>query len=239
MQQGTVTQNPDWGATPYRVTSGGRFTETIAAIVLIGLVAVISILLGPHVGPLGIGIFVAVVAVMVFGWVTNQGLFALRSAGARKLQPDEQPRLTNIASGLATDLRAAVPSLFVIDRGGPNAFACKARGPAIAVSASLLDGYTRTELEAVIAHCLCRLATKEVDNASYGIALGPFGRGLVPRVGYADDVRAASLTRFPPALASAIEKADPARGRSSALWFVGAGHVHRAPDERATAIRDL
>ena len=234
----TETRQHDWGIAPYRPGVGAGATKAIAALVLILFVGAATLLLSRF-GLFAVGVFDAMVAVAVFLWVENQGLFALRSVAARALPPDEQPRLHNIAAGLASDLRTEVPSLFVIERGGPNAMACRARGGAIAITRSLLDTFTRTELEAVVAHCLYRLTSKEIDHASYGLALGPLGRTMIPRVGYDDDVRAASLTRFPPALAAAVEKAEPALGRFRPLWFVAKDRSHRDPSERATAIRDL
>jgi hypothetical protein len=149
---------------------------------------------------------------------------ALKDSGASPLTGDEQPRFRNIADGLAERLGLGRVDLFVIDRGGPNALCCKLERPTIAATKDLLESYTRTEVEAVVAHCLVR-------HRAAGHKGGP--------VGFSDDVRAAALTRYPPALASAIEKADPYRGRYAAFYLVADDPGHRPVAERVTAILDL
>jgi hypothetical protein len=129
--------------------------------------------------------------------------------------------------------------LFVIPDDVPNAMVCRAKGPALAVTRGLLDDFTRTELEAVIAHCMVRLLSTDVERASMALAQGPLGTRSIPRVGYEDDVRAAAVTRYPPALADAVEKAKPMKGRYAPFWFVADDRSHRPAQERAAAIRDL
>jgi hypothetical protein len=58
-------------------------------------------------------------------------------------------------------------------------------------------------------------------------------------VGDADDLQAAAVTRYPPALATAISRAVPRRGRGAAFWFVAEDGAHVPPAERATALVDL
>jgi hypothetical protein len=71
------------------------------------------------------------------------------------------------------------------------------------------------------------------------LALGPFGRASIESVGSGDDVAAAAVTRYPPALASAIEKADPRGGKCGPLWFVPDKPLGRTPAERVDALGDL
>ena len=205
----------------------------------VAVVAAITIVLGRAVGAAAVLAIDVFIAIVLYSWVNNQGLLALRSAGAMRIHRSEHERLWNVVEGLAADLSVKVPALFVIDKGGPNALACIARGPALAVRRSLLEEFTRTELEAVVAHALARFVTSDVDRATLGISFGPLWNKGVPRVGYADDVRAASITRYPPALAAAVDKAEPVGDRFAPLWFVGEGRAHRPPAERAAALRDL
>lgn len=149
---------------------------------------------------------------------------ALKESGARPMSDDEQPRFRNIADGLAERLSLGPVDLYVIDRAGDNALCCKLERPTIAATRTLLETYTRTEVEAVVAHCLVRFRT-----AGH--------RGVV--VGSADDVRASALTRYPPALASAIEKAAPYRGRYAGFYLVADDPSHRPAADRVTAILDL
>lgn len=149
---------------------------------------------------------------------------ALKEAGARALGTGERERFRNLAEGLALKANTTAPDLWVIEEGGPNALSCRLERPVIAVSASLLDGYTRTEIEAVVAHCLAR-----------GRHAGK--KGVV--VGYDDDVRAVAMTRYPPALVAALRKAEPYRGRYGAFYLVAEGPTHRPLEERREALLDL
>jgi hypothetical protein len=149
---------------------------------------------------------------------------ALAEAEAGAISPEDEPRFANIAQGLAERLTFGGVDLYVIELGGPNALAGRAEKPVVAVTRSLLDNYARTELEAVVAHCLVR----HRDAGRKGV-----------RVGYADDVRAAALTRYPPALVAAIEKAHPYEGRFPGAYLVAAGPTHRPLQERIAALNDL
>ena len=234
------TSFPDWGVRPERPRGAAYRMQTVLVLVVLILVAfAITYLLGPVVGFGPIFVINGAIAMMAFWWANTQGLLALRSVKAVRTNPDQQPRLANIALGLARDLRMRPPQLFVIEEGEPNALTCLARGPAIGVTRSLLDNYTRTELEAVVAHCLVRLASGSMDRSMLAVALGPLGTKRLPQIGGADDVHACALTRYPPALASAVEKAEPRSGRFAAFWFVGIGGGHRDRDERIDAIKDL
>ncbi len=148
---------------------------------------------------------------------------ALKEVSATVLDEDAHPRARNIVDGLAERVAARGVDLYSYD-GPPNAFTGRNEGAVIALSLELLRGYTRTELEAVVAHCLVRFPAA--------------GRRGV-RVGYADDVRAVALTRYPPALATALGKAKPYRGRFGSLYLVAEGSGHRPVSERVTALHDL
>jgi hypothetical protein len=171
-------------------------------------------------------------------WVGTRGRAILRDAGARPLEPHESPRFENIAAGLATDLGIARPVLWLVEEGGPNAFVTWMGGPQMGITRSVLDDFTRTELEAVVAHCLVRVASGEAKATTLAAALGPLvaGRG---RVGAPLDVATAALTRYPPALASAIAKSSPRRGRSAAAWFTADGPSHLPPAERIAVLEDV
>jgi hypothetical protein len=149
---------------------------------------------------------------------------ALREAGARRISGADEPRLENIVAGLAERLDLGQVDTYLIDGRGANALAGRVERPVVGVTRALLDGYARTELEAVVAHCLVRFR----DSGRRGAM-----------VGFSDDVRAVALTRYPPALASAIEKAEPYGGRFGSLYLVAEGATHRPVKERIQALADL
>lgn len=164
----------------------------------------------------------------------------LRRLGARPLGPGEGARLRNIAAGLAADLGIEAPDLLLIPDGGPNAWvrAGRTRG-VVAVTAALLDTYTRTELEAVVAHCLTRMQAPDFVYSNLAARWSDLGAGLAPRVGEVHDVRAVALTRYPPGLASALQKADGEIVRYAPLWFVADAPSHQPAAERIAAVSDL
>ncbi len=178
-----------------------------------------------------------VVAVALGAWVRMQGRLALRAAAARPLAPGESPRLVSLVRGLAGDLGLGMPQLWVFEAGGPNAFVCYSSGPCVAVSPAVLESFSRTELEAVVAHCLVRVAGRRLRRQQLAIALG--------RTDHAgahikdEDVAAANLTRYPPALAGALRKCEPQRGRFSPLYLVGEASGHPVAEERAAELLDL
>ncbi|CAN5689786.1 hypothetical protein BH18ACT15_BH18ACT15_12940 [soil metagenome] len=162
---------------------------------------------------------------------------ALRAARARKLAPGAELRLRNVASGLAADTASPAPELWVSTRPERNALVCGGKHPVIAVTRSLLAGSSRTELEAVLAHCLVRFGRGDSARALRALARGPFGRP--PAVGYEDDVLTAALTRYPPALVRALRSAEPVEGRYGPLWFVSSEPSHRSVPGRIAALKDL
>ena len=164
----------------------------------------------------------------------------LRRLGARPLRPDEGARVRNIAGGLASDLGVPPPELFVIPVGGPNAWArAGGSGGLVAFTAGLLDTYTRTELEAVVAHCLTRIHGEDFVYSNLAARWSDLGAGLAPRIGFAHDARAVALTRYPPALATALQKADGRIVRYAPLWFVADAPSHQPVAERIAAVSDL
>lgn len=231
---------PDWGVQPDRPRGAGHHLQRAVVLLLfIALAFGITFVLGPIWGFPAIFMINLGIGLAALWWANNQGLLALRSAKAVRCDAEQEPRAWNIAHGIAGQLRTKPPALYVIEEGGPNALACNARGPALAFTRSLLDDYTRTELEAVVAHGLVRFAAGTIDRTMLSIALGPLGSKSLPPVGGADDVHACAVTRYPPALANAVEKAEPRSGRFAAFWFVAEGGGHRDRDRRVAAIRDL
>jgi len=215
------------------VETAGAATLAIGALIAVAASAWVVA------GPAAAGLATMVVGAAGGLWVSVQGRRAIASLGARELREGEEPRLVNLVRGIAADISLAPPLIFVFDSGGPNALVCRARGPAVVVARSLLESYTRTELEAVVAHCLLRLAHDGWLAAAVAVGLGPLGRRIGPRRGTADDVRAACLTRYPPALSSAIAKAELRQDAFSPFWFAAAGPWHRAGEPRRKALSEL
>ena len=177
--------------------------------------------------------------VLVAAYTALCGRMALRAAGARRAAPGEVPRLASLVNGLSEDLRIRSPTIWLYDGGGPNALVCRSGAGAVAVARTALHDLTRVELEALVAHCLVRLsggASTAATIAALGLA---FARLMGPIVDERDDVRAAAVTRYPPALASVLEKSDLARGRYGPFYFAADGPSHLSVHERVQALLDL
>ncbi|HEV3471907.1 MAG TPA: hypothetical protein VG408_01700 [Actinomycetota bacterium] len=150
------------------------------------------------------------------------GKAALRDAGAEPTQGAEVARAANLAQGVARDLGSPAPEVWTYS-GPPNALGVRVGRPVVALSTDLLATFARTEIEAVIAHLVVRMVRADRSDI----------------IGYADDVRTVALTRFPPALASALEKTVPYEGRFAHHYFAAVAPSHRPLAERIAALQDI
>lgn len=186
------------------------------------------------------GVLLMLWAIKTFADAKLKDRVMLGRLGARPLAPDEGARLRNIAAGLSADLGVPAPELFLITRGGPNAWVrAGGAGGVLAVTASLLEAYTRTELEAVVGHCLTRIHGPDFVYSNLAARWSDLGAGLAPRVGEVHDGRAVALTRYPPGLAAALQKADGKIVHYAPLWFVADAPSHQPVGERIAAVSDL
>jgi hypothetical protein len=231
----TSTPPSTWGLDPAPYPLGHKVAlllPGVAAATAAGAIAGIAFS-----SLLGVAVAVAVFLVSLLVFVTSS------SWAARVLDANGSPtpRVANIAAGLATQLGLPPPRLIVVERGGPNALATVDRGtPVVALTRSLMEGYPRTELEATIASCLVRVKEGHLRYSAAAARYGRWATRFAPAVGGPDDVHAAALTRYPPALASAISKADPSlEARLGPLWFVWDGPSHVPSEHRERALLAL
>ena len=228
----------DWDSPHEPAMSRARLAGLVAVITLLLLwISAIELVLTRSL--LVTVVITLLLAALVAGGTGLRSKAMLRKLKARAATGKEAARLRNLSAGVAGDLGIPAPELWVLPEGGPNALVCLTPRPAIAVTSTLLNDATRTQLEAVVAHCLVRLASPGMRALGLATQLGPLGRPFAPRVGLDDDIRTAALIRYPPALAAAIENADPAPPRYGPVWFVARSSSHRPPAERVEALRDL
>lgn len=227
---------PDWD---YDDPSGGRDRTRVGVAIVAGVALAGMLLAWLVLGPIGILAFAALFSGAIVWTVSNSGRGMLRREGAVRVKAGSSPRLENVVAGLAPTTGLPAPELWMIEEEEPNALVCFTRRPAIAVTSGLVEGYTRTELEAVIAHCYVRLAATATPVARTMLALSTVSPAFGVPVGDVDDVRAVAVTRYPPALASAVTKAVPRSGRGASFWFVADDSMHAPAAERAAALLDL
>jgi hypothetical protein len=103
----------------------------------------------------------------------------------------------------------------------------------------LLDTYSRTEQEAIAAHCLVRLRTGHLFFTELAARFGQATSRFAPKVGEEDDIQAVAITRYPPGLARALKQAGPVQGTSACLWFAAHSSSHRPVAARIDALEDL
>jgi heat shock protein HtpX len=159
--------------------------------------------------------------------------------GARPFALAEDPLLRSRTDRLASALGVLPPKLYLVDDGFPRAFAV-GRGPrsaALAVSTGLLAALPADELEAVLAHELAHVRTRDVLVQTFAVLLsvtlvetsrigGWLSRGLLfvlapiaaafthlllsPKRELRADMLAVTATRSPHDLADALVRLDTA-----------------------------
>lgn len=178
-----------------------------------GPAVVLALILGLAVWWVAGLIALVVVGVALAGWARFGGdrLIASRLPG-RAADPDVDARLCNLVEGLCTGAGVHQPRLVVVDSPGLNALAAGTSGrrAVLAVTRGLLAELDRIELEAVLAEELWTIRHDEIVPWTVLAATFGFGRGLAVADDRdsAADQGAISLTRYPPALASALEKIE-------------------------------
>ena len=151
----------------------------------------------------------------------------------------EGSRLERLVTGVSGDLGIPEPEAWIFAGDPVNAVVARRRsGYLICVSSEVLDSFGLTELEAVVTHCLARVRAG-VPDPSWSRWVPGWTRRVAPCKAAALDAVAASVTRYPPGLASAIRRSTPRDGRDQGLWFVPRASGTCSPAGRADALADL
>ncbi len=238
------------------MTPGTRAVRAAAPFVAIpalvaGVVAVA--VAGPLVGVIAL----VVVALVLAAWCRVAGdSRVLAGIGGRDADPKLDARLWNLVEGLSISAGVRQPRLRVIDSPGLNALAAgtSSAHAVVGVTSGLLTGLDRIELEAVLAEEVAQIRRNDTLPATVLAATFGLGRGSalpVDRDARADQA-AVELTRYPPALAAALEKIEAkgsvVEGQPSYmahLWLTDprrgkAGERGRLPlRDRIEALREL
>jgi hypothetical protein len=188
---------------------------------------------------LGAATGVAAVAAVIALGRAAQRRWLLGATGARPVESGDAPRVTNLVTGRAGSEGVAVPKVMVFDRPDPNAFIWGGRRPVIALSRGAVDGFTRTEIEAVVTHCFTRLSLGAGRVLPIAVLVGRLAARAGPLVTTTEDVAAVASTRYPPALRSALAKCSPAQGALAPAFFVAEGWSHTPVAQRMHALEDL
>src|SRR5262245_30454709 len=126
-----------------------------------GLLIAVGGVLGGRTGMVIALLFAVVMNVGVY-WFSDR--LALRANGARPLQPGELPQVERIVRDLAGRAGIPMPSLYLIDRPEPNAFAT-GRSPkhaAVAVTTGIVGLMDDRQLRGVLAHEITHITNRDM-----------------------------------------------------------------------------
>jgi len=239
-----------------------RKAAALAAPFAAGPALVVGVVSGVLGGPVaGVVVFVVVFAALS-GWVYWGADRLVRSSlkrsgvSLRDADPRVDARLYNMAEGLAATVGVRCPRLAVLDSDSLNAMVSGARRgrELVVVTSGLLEELDVVELEAVLAEVLYRLRHGEV--AAETVLVATFGLGRSVLLGAGRDTRldagAVRITRYPPALTSALEKMETKGSvvpgqteRSAHLWVADplgssdAGRWRMSLPGRRAALQEL
>lgn len=200
-------------------------------------VAVVVALLSPF-GPqvvVGAAAGLAVAAVSIVALDRRAPAATLRALRAVEVAPGEQPRLESLVASLCASHGIAEPRLHVVDSRAPDsAVVARASKTHLVLTTGALQQLDRLQLEVVVARQLAQFGSgvhAATNLASVGPLLGPLAE-LVRRVQLdgqrmaLTDVQGVLMTRYPPALVGAFERAAEGGGVDSSradrhLWMIG------------------
>jgi heat shock protein HtpX len=229
-----------------------------AAVPFVAIPAVvIGVVIFAAAGAIPAVVAAVVVALLLVVWIrlgADRRTVAL--IGGRDADPRADARLCNLVEGLSMSAGLHQPRLRVVDAPGLNALAAgtsRARA-VVAVTSGLLRELDRIELEAVLAEELMQIRNNETVPGTVLVATFGIGRALALPVDLdaRADQRAVTLTRYPPALAAALEKIEAKgatvpgqRSYMAQLWMADptgstSGGRGRLPlRDRVEALREL
>jgi heat shock protein HtpX len=140
------------------------FLLLLLAVVFTGLVGYAIGYLWFNSGSAGLVVAVILAFVLSLGSYFFGDRAVLASTRARKVTPQEEPRLHNVVEGLAIAAGLPKPEVYVVPEPAPNAFAT-GRNPehsSVAVTQGLLDMMNRVELEGVIGHEMSHVMDRDI-----------------------------------------------------------------------------
>jgi heat shock protein HtpX len=238
------------------VSPNARAARLVTAFAVVPAV-VVGVIVLVTAGPIAGVVALVVVAAALVGWARMAGdRRALARLGGRNADPERDARLCNLVEGLSIGAGLRQPRLLVIDSPALNAVATGTTpGRAVVgVTSGLLAELDRIELEAVLAEELAQIRHHETLPATVLVATFGLGRrwALPTDRDARADQHAVALTRYPPALALALEKVEAKGavvagqpGYMAPLWLVdprpggGDGYRRLPLRERIEALREL
>jgi len=217
---------------------------TVVPFCLLAAVIVVLSLVGfPLVGAIVIAVAFVLVGVALF-YSSSEVL--LRRLPTGPAEETEHPRLHNVVEGICLASGLSKPELRLLADPAANAISF-GRGTEDAVlvfTTGLLDLLDRIELEAVVGHELAHMRRRDTLSGSVSavtlgtlaLVISPLSRYTVRAAGAGReslaDRASAMLTRYPPGMASALEKLSVAEPRPASIgrsMLARTGHLWLVP----------
>lgn len=255
----TTTPAADADRLVRRVVVAGILKGVLVAVVLavVGMVADSEwlVLVG-----LGAGAGLAVGwAVYVRALVKQSVATVLKDVGATRLADGAAPRVTNVVEGLCVASGVSEPEIWTVAAPAANAMALDAGGrTALVVTDGLVEHLGLVELEGAVANLLGRVKDGSARLATTAVAVRRLpmsslyapdrlvAEGLGEQYAVRSDLEAVRITRFPPGLRSALERASSAgttvpNGKPDLahLWLAPVADADGAPASVQTAAQPL
>ncbi len=208
---------------------------------MIGAVSLVALIIGFAIGaPLQLLVIGAVASFFLVRSIKTSATSHIRAGlSTHAASETEQARIFNVVDGLCVVSGDHRPNIELFDSQFPVAIAFgNPSQSSIVVSNGFCDLMDRVETEAVMAHLLWRIRSGEAEFTAYlvnlnaklsRIGLGAVARFIIQRVANGQvvlwaDIAACQATRYPPALASALEKVESTTATapqhvSYPLWF--------------------
>jgi Zn-dependent protease with chaperone function len=155
-------------------------------------------------------------------WLYGGSILVFKAACRAPIARLQDKSLIALLEALCLGEGLSLPRLYVLRSRSVQAACLKAWGGyCLVLSEGLLSRLNRTEVEGVLAHLLARIEIGTADSASHratalcpacwiapvGLLARSCSQGGIQSALVAADLRAALITRFPPALSSALAKA--------------------------------
>ena len=152
-------------------TASSQLKTVVLLAAMGGLLVAVGGILGGQSGLL-IALVLAVVLNVGVYWFSDR--IALKANGARPLRPGEAPQVERIVRDLSGRAGIPMPSLHLIERPEPNAFAT-GRGPghaAVAVTTGILEVMDERQLRGVLAHEISHVTNRDMLVGTVAATIG-------------------------------------------------------------------
>jgi len=194
------------GATPLVLVAAGAALAASGALSVVGIA-------------LGVVLAVSGVALLLGDLHYASTARLLAGLNGRPADPTREARLVNLTESLCFGFGLPAPRVVVVDDPAPNALALgrTTRSATLVITTGALAMLDRMQLEAILAHELAHV--KRGDTTAAAVVTRAFGlvaahsafgtrfaqRGVAGDREALADLAATSVTRYPPALADALE----------------------------------